>query len=459
MNPMPPSPSDSTSPSNAPVKPENILYGVEERPPLFITLQLALQHVAVISAAFLLAAVFARQAGVTEAEVGIVVSLAMLTMGVAAILQALPRGPVGSRLLCPALCGPAYLGASLLAIQSGGLAFISGMMFIVGIFELCASRFLIRLRALFPVEVIGVVVLMVGLEVIVFSIPRFFGFTAGHGSPDGRSLVVALITLAAMVIPAAWSKGRLRLYALLIGVLIGYAAAHFAGVIPAESLDHLRAAPWVDVPRVCHFGWGFDVALIVPFLIAALSSTLKGVGDFATAQRISDANWKQPDMAVAGRGVFALGLSNLFTALVGGLGLSTSSSNVGLSLSTGAISRVILYFFGGLMVLLAFLPKVAAVYVLMPEPVLGAAIIFVQSFMIVAGIQLIRIGITDTRKTLAIGLALAFSLSVDTMPWLYKGLPGWLAPFFANSLSLATILAVTLSLVLRIGERSAPSKT
>lgn len=452
---MPPPPSDSTSSSNAPVKPENILYGVEDRPPLLISIQLALQHTAVISVAFLLAAVFARQAGATDAEVAIVVSLSMLTMGVAAILQAIPRGPVGCRLLCPALCGPAYLGASLLAVRTGGLGLVSGMLFIVGIFEIVASRFLVRLRTLFPVEVIGLVVLMVGLEVIVFSIPRFLGFTAGHGRPDGRSLVVALITLAAMVIPAAWSKGRLRLYALLIGVAVGYTAAHFAGVIPSESVQHLQAAPWFDLPRAGHFGWKFDLSLIIPFLLAALSSTLKGVGDFATAQRISDANWKQPDMAGAGRGVLALGISNLFVALVGGMGLSTSSSNVGLSLSTGALSRIILYFFGSLLILLAFLPKVAAVYVLMPEPVLGAAIIFVQAFMIVAGIQLIRIGITDTRKTLVIGLALAFSLSVDTMPGLYKGLPPWLAPFFANSLSLATILAVTLSLIFRIGEKSA----
>lgn len=457
---MPPPPSDSTSSSNAPVKPENILYGIEDRPPLFISAQLALQHVAVVSAAFLLAAVFARQAGASEAEVGIVVSLSMLVMGIAALLQALPRGPVGSRLLCPALCGPAYLGASLMATRTGGFALLSGMMLMVGFFEIVASRFLVRLRALFPVEVIGVVVLMVGLEVIVFSIPRFFGFTAGHGAPDSRSVAVGVITLAAMVIPAAWSKGRLRLYALLIGVVIGYTAAHFAGVIPAESVEHLRTAAWLDWPRVCHFGWSFDAALIVPFLIAALSSTLKGVGDFATAQRISDANWKQPDMAGAGRGVLALGISNLFAGLFGSMGLSTSSSNVGLSLSTGVVSRVILYFFGGTLVLLAFLPKIAAVYVLMPEPVLGAAIIFVQAFMIVAGIQLIRIGITDTRKTLAIGLALAFSLSVDTMPWLYKGLPAWLAPFFANSLSLATILAVGLSLIFRLGDKSTtPQKT
>lgn len=452
---MPQPPSDSTSSSNAPVKPENILYGVEDRPPLLISVQLALQHAAVISVAFILVAVYAREAGCPDAEVGILVTMSMLTMGVGTVLQAIPRGPVGSRVLCPVLSGPAYLGASLLAARSGGIALLCGMMFVVGTFEIITSRFLARLRALFPVEVIGVVVLMVGLEIIVFSIPRFFGFTAGHGSPDGRSVVVALVTLAAMVIPAAWSKGRLRLFALLIGITIGYVTAWIAGVIPAEDFDHLHAAPWVALPQPCHFGWKFDAALIVPFLIAALSSTLKGVGDFATAQRISDANWKQPDMAGASRGVLALGISNIFVATVGCMGLSTSSSNVGLSLSSGAVSRVILYFFGGALILLAFLPKVAAVYVLMPEPVLGAAVIFVQAFMIVAGLQLIRIGITDIRKTLVIGLALAFSLSVDTMPWLYKDLPAWLAPFFANSLSLATILAVGLSLIFRIGDKSA----
>ncbi len=449
---MPP-PSDSTSPSDTPVRPENILYGVEDRPPLLVSLQLTLQHISVASASFFLVAVFGREIGLSEDDVGVLIRLAMVTMGIAAILQAVPRGPLGSRRFCPACSGPAYLSASLLAARAGGMPLLCGMMLIVGVFELIASRFLARLRALFPPEVIGVVVLMVGFEVIVVSIPRFAGCTDGRGSPDARSILVAALALAAMVLPAALSRGRLRLYALLIGVAVGYVASWIAGLIPAENFEHMASAPWFALPEFCHFGWKFEAALLVPFLLAALSSTLKGVGDFATAQRIADARWTAPDMPAAGRGVLSLGISNLLVGFLGGMGMSTASSNVGLSLSTGAVSRILLIFLGVGLLALAFLPKIAAVYVLMPEPVLGAALIFAQAFMIVAGLQLIRVGITDVRRTLVVGLALAFSLSVDTMPWLYRGLPGWLAPFFVSSLSLATILAVLLSLLFRIGEK------
>jgi NCS2 family nucleobase:cation symporter-2 len=128
-----------------------------------------------------------------------------------------------------------------------------------------------------------------------------------------------------------------------------------------------------------------------------------------------------------------------------------SSSNIGLSIATGATSRRIAYSTGTILILLAFLPKLSSVFVVMPTPIMGASLIFAVSFMILAGIQIIMSRMIDSRKTFVIGFSIIFGLSVDFVPGLYRDVHPWLHPFFSSSLSLATISAVLLNLFFRIG--------
>jgi NCS2 family nucleobase:cation symporter-2 len=94
--------------------------------------------------------------------------------------------------------------------------------------------------------------------------------------------------------------------------------------------------------------------------------------------------------------------------LLGGIGQSTFSSNVGLSLATGATSRSIAIPCGILMILLAFLPKLAALFAVMPDPVIGAIVVYVACYMILAGIQVITSRMLDARRIFVVGIALIF---------------------------------------------------
>ena len=57
----------------------------------------------------------------------------------------------------------------------------------------------------------------------------------------------------------------------------------------------------------------------------------------------------------------------------------------------------------------------------------------------------------DTRKTFVIGIPLIFGLSLQALPELYAQVIPWLRPLFGSALTLATVLAVVLNLLLRIG--------
>ncbi|HQL00727.1 MAG TPA: solute carrier family 23 protein, partial [Smithellaceae bacterium] len=95
--------------------------------------------------------------------------------------------------------------------------------------------------------------------------------------------------------------------------------------------------------------------------------------------------------------------------------------------------------------------KVASIFVVMPTPVMGASLVFAASFMVLAGISIMTSRMMDARKTFVIGTSIVFGLSVDIVPGLYDPLPGLLKPFFQSSLSAATLTAILLNLLFRIG--------
>ena len=432
-------------------RPPNLTYAVDDDPPLPATLLLGLQHVFLIAISLIFPVVIVRSIGGSPEEAEFMVSMSMLAAGVGTILHALNRRGVGSGYLCPALCGPSFLSASLLAANVGGLHLLFGMTAVAGSFEVLLSRFLHRLRVLFPPEVTGLVVAMVGISVIPTALANFMGRGGADAATEIPELAVALLTLGTMVGISVWSRGRLRLYSVLVGMAMGYLASIHLGILTADHLDLFAEAPLAAVPHLDYFGWSFDVALLLPFMVAITCSSLKTIGDITTCQKINDADWKRTDMKNVSQGILADGLSAIFGGIVGTMGQSTSSSNIGLSIGTGATSRRIAFAIGGILVLLAFLPKLAMVFVVMPEPVMGATLIYSVSFMIVAGFQIIMSRMLDARRTFLVGIPLIMGLSVDALPGLYDGVPPILAPVFSSSLSLAAVLVVLLNLLFRIG--------
>jgi xanthine permease XanP len=435
-------------------KPTNLIYAVEDKSPLAATILLGLQHVSVISVGWIFVVVIVTGIGGTSEQAGSVIQISMIVSGIATILQARTKGPVGSGYLCPLSCGPAYIAASISAGKVGGLPLVFGLLTASGLFEALLSRVMQRLRALFPPEVTGLVVSMVGMELIALAAPRFLGFTSPGSSRNLLAIAVALLTLVAMIGPTVWSGGMLRLYPVLSGLVVGYVSAYAVGILTWSQLNTVLSTPLINLPARAQSGWAFSFAVLPAFLIASLASTLKSVGDLTLCQKINDAEWKRTEMKSVSGGVLASSIGTIGAGLLGGAGQSTFSSNVGLAIATKATSRYVALPCGIILILLAFCPKLAAVFAVMPQPVMGAILVYVACFMILAGVQVVTSRMLDARKTFVVGIALIFGLSVRMVPELYADVPELMSPLFSSSLSLATVLVVVLNVLLRIGIRT-----
>jgi len=118
-------------------KPSSLIYGVNDKPPLLTTIILGIQHVSIMSIAIIFPVIIVNGMGssVSPNDARAFVSLSLISGGIITILQALKYKNLGSGYLCPSICGPSFLSASILAASLGGLPLVFGMTAFTGVVE------------------------------------------------------------------------------------------------------------------------------------------------------------------------------------------------------------------------------------------------------------------------------------------------------------------------------------
>lgn len=431
-------------------KPANLIYGLDDKPPLLVLLLLGVQHIFLMSSSLVLPVVLVSEIGGSFDEVRSVVSMTMIACGIGTILQALNTRYFGSGFLCPNLCGPNFFAVSMEAAWLGGLPLMRGMTIVAGLVEAVFARVLNKIKFLFPPEITGLVVFMVAEGLIPVAVSKFVGINFQGEPIQPTNVLVAGLTLFTMVGVNVWSRGKLRLYSVLIGMATGYLLSFILGLISPVHFYNVLQAPWFAAPLLkSMLEVTFDWSLVPAFFIVSITGALKSVGNLIMCEKVNDEEWSAPDMKRIGNGLLADSACVAISGLVGGMASDTSASNVSLSSASGATSRRVAYTVGIMFVLLGFFPKIGGMLSVMPAPVMGAILIYVTCFMIMSGVQIILGAGVDVKKTFVIGLSMLFGLGMDILPALFVDVPYYLRLFFDSPLTLSTILAVILNQVLR----------
>jgi len=431
-------------------RPPTLVYSVDETPPLPVRLTLAFQHVLAMSVGWIYVVVAVNAIGGTPAQAQSLIRMSMVASGIATILQA-GFGIVGSGYLCPASCSLTFLAPSILAARAGGFPLLFGMTAISGIFTGLVSRFIRRLRWLFPPDVTGLIVSIVGIQLVALGVPRFLGYSGPGTAVAAGSVWVGITTLAAMVAATVWGRGKLKLFPMVIALVIGFVSSLAFGIVTWAQLRAQLAQPVFGFPHRAATGISFNATLLIPFILIALAATLKTVGDLTLCQKMNDVEWKRTDMKSVSGGVLANSIGTFISGVIGGVAQNTASASIGLSLATSATSRSLLLPTGLIAIGLAFFPVLAALFSCMPVPVMGAVLVYTACFLVLGGLQVLTTRMLDARRILAVGIALVFGLSVEMAPGLYRDVPEFLRPMFASSAAVATVLVVLLNILFRIG--------
>ncbi len=432
-------------------KPADVLFNVDEKPPVFLSFTMAVQHILIMASSLVYPLVIVNSIDADQTTAHSLLSFSMIAAGISCMILSMKNKLLGSGYLTMQSGSAAYIYPSVLAAKAGGLPLIMGMTIFAGAFPGVLAYIVKKSRQFFPPEVSGLVIAMVGVSLVPIAADNFMGLSANDQFTETEEVIVSAATLITIIALNVWARGYFKVFALAAGIAIGYGLSFYLDVVSPELQKQFIDADFIYIPDISHIGYSFDPYYTIPFIIAAISMTIKTSGDIIALQKISDAEWIRPDMNSVSKGLLSSALGTVIAGLGGGVGQATMSSNIGFAAASGILSRVIAFFVGGLFIAMAFFPKLISGIALMPAPVIGAVLILLASYIIMTGIQILLSRMIDARKTFIIGISIIFGISVDTSPHLYENVHPLIRPVFESSLYLSTIVAVLLNGIFRIG--------
>ncbi len=125
------------------------------------------------------------------------------------------------------------------------------------------------------------------------------------------------------------------------------------------------------------------------------------------------------------------------------------SQNVGIVAMTKVVSRFVLAISGVLLIIAGLSPKFSALMTTIPMPVLGGATITVFGMITLMGIQLVVKDELSSRNMTIVGLALALSMGISSVPEAIALFPDVLKNIIGGSpIVVAAFVSFTLNIVL-----------
>jgi len=181
-----------------------------------------------------------------------------------------------------------------------GMGAAAGAYILSGIIVIVLARFLPRLQKLFPPEVTGILLVLLGLTLVKGGAAGFTGFR--DGTIDWVAFFIACAALGTIVVFSVWTSEKIRVFAVAFGIAAGIAAAAITGVFGAEQMKLVAGQPFValpfesyDLPRpTLVFG------AVLPLLVIEIISAVGSIGKGVAIDKLNNAKWHWPWIIPAG---------------------------------------------------------------------------------------------------------------------------------------------------------------
>ncbi|QVQ51816.1 purine permease [Spiractinospora alimapuensis] len=428
----------------------------DEKLPIHLQITYGTQHILAMYAGVITPPlIVGAAAGLTVADIGILVSAALLVSGLGTLLQTLGVWRFGARL--PLVIGISFVPvATMTALaDESGLPVVFGATLAAGLFGLLVAPFFAGLVRFFPPVVTGSVITVIGISLV----PVAVGWVAAgaESAPASGDLALAgatllIVLILSWVLPGVWSR-----MAILGGLVLGTVIAALFGRVDFSAVGD---GPVFSFGQPLYFGFPeFEVAAILIMCIVMMVILTEGVADILAVGEIVGSkvdSRRLADGLRADAGATALApLLNSFPA-------STFSQNVGLIALSRVSSRYAVAIGGLILIALGLFPVLGRVVAMIPMPVLGGAGLVLFGTVAAAGIRtLTKVDYDRSLNLVIVAVAIGFGVIPIAAPDFFSGFPNWLATVMHSGIVGAAILALFLNLVFNeLGRRpSAPEST
>lgn len=451
------------------------LFVLDSSPSFGKCLPISLQHllamiVGNVLPAIVLAGILSGQGNFGPQDRVNLIQASMFIAGIATFIQLIPVAGVGAKL--PIIMGVSFAYIPVIISIGGkyGLYAILGAQIFGGIAAFIVGIFIGKIRKYFPPIVSGTVVITIGLSLYNVALNYMAGgknvagvpgeaFAAPYG--HWRYWIVALVTLAVVLICNMYAKGYLKLAAILVGIIVGYIVAlgfdmfgpeilnEAGNVVKMVKFDDLKAAGWFQLPQfVSPTKFEFPVDAVATMVVMYIVNAVQAVGDISSTT-IGGLDREATDKEISG-GIKANGLMSVLGSFIGALPTATYSQNVGIVAMTKVVSLKVFKITAGFILGAAFIPKFGALMLTVPQAVIGGATVSVFAQITMSGMKLITSEELSIRNSTIVGLGIALGMGVSSLsPEAFYTFPAWFQMIFVSSpVILATLVVFLLNIIL-----------
>ncbi|EHG98557.1 nucleobase:cation symporter-2 family protein [Paraprevotella clara] len=431
-----------------------LIYGLNDRPPLRETLFAALQHLLAIFVAIITPPLIIAGALKLDIETtSFLVSMALFASGVSTFIQCRRIGGLGTGLLCIQGTSFSFIGPIISAGLTGGLPVIFGACMAASTVEMLISRLLKYTRKIITPLVSGIVVTLIGMSLIKVGITACGGGAVAKSNGTFGSFEhvgLAALVLLLIIFFNRSSNRYLRMSSIVIGLVIGYAVAWCMGLVDFSSVQSYGG---FNIPVPFKYGLSFDWSAFIALGLVYLITAIEAYGDITANSLISGEPVEGKTFVKrASGGILADGFNSMLAGVFNSFPNSVFAQNNGMIQLTGVASRYVGYYIAGFLILLGLFPAVGLVFSLMPEPVLGGATLLMFGTVASAGIRIIAAQTIDRKATLVMALSFSLGLSVELVPEILSQLPETVRNIFSSGITTGGVTAILANALIRIKE-------
>ncbi|KTD84042.1 nucleobase:cation symporter-2 family protein [Paenibacillus etheri] len=406
---------------------------------------LGLQHVlAMYAGAVIVPLIVGGALKLNGTQMAYLIAADLFTCGLATLLQIMGTKYFGSRLPVILGCTFTAVGPIIAIASTHNLATAYGAIIISGLFVVLAAPLYGKLLKFFPTIVTGSVVTIIGLSLIPVAMNNVAG---GEGSADfgqPRNLLLALITLLVILAVNRFATGFLRSISVLVGLVVGTAIAYGMGIVNFSTVGD---ASWVSIAQPFYFGWPeFSLTAIFTMIIVNIVSMVESTGVYFAVGKVIDQKVEQKQIV---NGLRSEGVAIMLGGIFNAFPYTAFSQNVGLISLSRIKTRNVIFAAGGIMIVLGLLPKLAALTTIVPNAVLGGAMIVMFGSVAVSGISILSdVDLRKDGNLLIAACSIAVGLGSATLPAMFAELPEFARMLLQNGIVSGSLTAIVLNILL-----------
>ena len=424
---------------------ENI-YNLDGRVPVAKAIPFGVQHILAMFVSNLAPiSIVAAAAGLSQAEIAILLQNAMFVAGIATLIQLFPLWKVGAKL--PIVMGVSFTFVTVLSTiaVNYGYPTVIGAVLVGGIFEGVLGLLAKYWRKIIAPIVAASVVTAIGFSLFTVG-ARSFGGGYAEDFGSAENLLLGTITLVACLAWNCFTKGYKKQLSVLFGLVVGYIVAIFMGKV---DLSVIFADGLVAFPKLLPYKPEFNAGAIFSVCIIYLVSAAETIGD-TTAMVATGLNREIKDSEISGS-LACDGFASAFSTLFGCPPVTSFSQNVGLIAMTKVVNRFTIMTGAACMILAGLLPPVGNFFASLPESVLGGCTIMMFGTILTSGMQMVASAGFTQRNIIIAALSLSIGIGFTTASeiGLWHIFPEMIQNVFAaNVVAVVFVSSIILNLIL-----------